>query len=73
MPFKQFVHHGRTVWAHTDNQGTHRENCLCFSCANFHMEEPEKKCPIANELYQFCVKYGMTTPVFECPNFAAEE
>ena len=59
------------VWVKKDLKGKHREHCLCFDCDLFHPnpEGREENCPIANELYDFCVKHGMTTPVWECPNF----
>ena len=50
------------------NKGTHRENCLCFSCERFKNDTPEK-CQKADELYQLCCKHNMVTPVYECPDF----
>jgi hypothetical protein len=41
-------------------------------CANGHVyasAEAVQNCPIAVELHSFCVKHGMTTPVYECPAF----
>jgi hypothetical protein len=50
------------------NKGTHRDNCLCFKCDNFKPGQPNN-CVRAQELYEYCVKYDMTTPVYECPAF----
>lgn len=56
------------VWVRADLKGTHREHCLCWACAKLKPCEPDN-CPKAQELYEYCVKHGMTTPVFECPDF----
>ena len=67
--FEQYDHHGWNVWVEKDLKGTHREHCLCYQCGNFKPEEREKNCKIANMLYAMCVLTGITTPVFECPEF----
>jgi hypothetical protein len=65
-----YEHHGRKVFVQEHLKGTHRQNCLCFSlCQNF-KPGTEENCEIAKELYLLCVKHGLTTPVFECPNYA---
>lgn len=71
--FEQYKHHGRSVWVRSDLRGTHREHCLCFSCDMFTPEDRESNCPLANLLYALCVETGMTTPVFECPQFFKKE
>lgn len=62
----KYEHHGTLVFADTKNVTTHRENCLCWKCDKLYIKP---KCKIAEELYKFCKKYKMTTPVYECPNF----
>ena len=59
----QYEHHGAVVWVDESLRGTHREHCLCFSCGEF---EPgtHDNCPLAQELYEYCVRNNMTTPVF---------
>ncbi len=71
--FEQYEHHykdGKSalVWVRSDLRGKFRENCLCYSCANFHPGEPNN-CPLAQELFEYCVRYNMATPVYECPVF----
>jgi hypothetical protein len=68
MKFIQYIHHDALVWVRKDLVGTHRENCLCYSCARFKPGTKEN-CPIAQELYKLCVKHNLTTPVYECPTF----
>jgi hypothetical protein len=69
MKYIQYEHHGKTVWVREDLKGTHRDHCLCFSCDKFNINDREKNCPIANELFQFSIKHNTTNPIFECPNF----
>ena len=66
--FEQYEHHGELVWVRSDLRGTHRQNCLCYSCALFQPGQPGN-CEIAQELYQLDVKHGLVTPVYECPVF----
>jgi len=68
VKYIQYKHHGKTVWVREDLMGKHREHCMCYKCEKFHPNEPNN-CPIAQELYSFCVRHDMTTPVWECPEF----
>ena len=70
--YKQYVHHGKTVWVRDDLQGTHRQHCLCFACTKLNINDRKENCKIANELYKLCVKHNLTTPVFECPEFESK-
>lgn len=66
-----YWHHGAKVAVFKENKGLHRENCLCFQCADFH-PEPEKmaeNCPIARILFGLCVELDIVTPVWECKRF----
>lgn len=65
----KYEHHGRKVFVDEDLKGTHREHCLCFRCQKLNIESRKKNCPIANKLYALCCKFGLTTPVGECPEF----
>jgi hypothetical protein len=69
MPVIRYEHHGRTVAVQEHLRGKHRENCLCFICKKFNIEDREKNCPIANALYRFDILAGITTPVWECETF----
>ena len=57
------------VWVRKDLKGKHREHCLCHSCEDFHPEDREKNCPIANLNFSVCVAFGVVLPVWECPSF----
>lgn len=67
-----YEHHGKVVSVDASLKGKHREHCLCFKCHNFDPENREKNCPIANALYSICVLTGVTTPVYECPEFVPD-
>jgi hypothetical protein len=65
----KYLHHDTIVSVDADNKGKHREHCLCWqSCALFHPNE-DANCPIAKEVFLTCTKYGIVTPVWECPDF----
>jgi len=73
-----YKHHGREVCVRMDLKGKHREFCLCQTgpggidprpCHKFNPGAPETNCPKANLLYAVCIETGMTTPVFECPDY----
>jgi len=68
MKIIHYNHHGRLVAVFAELRGKHREHCLCFRCAFFHPDE-SGNCPIAQELYEFDVEYGCTTPMWECHTF----
>ena len=57
------------VWVRNDLKGRHREHCLCYSCEHFKPEDREANCRIANLMFSVCVALGITTPVWECPEF----
>ncbi len=68
-----YDHHGTIVYVMERLKGTHRDNCLCFAgCRAFKPGEPGN-CPIAQELFDLCVRHSLTTPVFECPVYRAPE
>ena len=70
VKYEKYEHHGKEVWVRTYVKGQHRKYCLCFSCKKFYPENnPEGRCPIADEVYNLCVKHNLVTPVWECPEF----
>ena len=71
MDYEQYEHWpGKDfVWVRSDLRGRHREHCLCHSCKKLDVTDRKKNCPRANELFAYCVKWDMTTPVWECPEF----
>jgi len=73
MSFEVYDHHGKDVIVKSNNKGKHRENCLCYGCKKLDLENRENNCPIANAVYENCVKYDIVTPVWECPVDMFEE
>ena len=69
---ERYCHHGFVVTVRSDLRGRHRDFCLCHQCPKFAPGTPEN-CPIAQATYENCVKHGITTPVWECPEFPHEE
>lgn len=67
--YETYSHHGKEVNVKKNLKGKHREYCLCYVCNKFNPEDREKNCPIANEVYDNCVKFNIVTPVWECPDF----
>ena len=65
----KYRRHGILVSVEDTLEGRHREFCLCHKCKYFTPENREINCLIANALFENCVKYGVTTPVWECPDF----
>ena len=68
MAVIQYTHHGVVVHVDESLKGKHRAHCLCWSCEKLKPGQPDN-CPIAQELYEFCVKHNTVTPVYECPVF----
>ena len=69
--FVQYDHHGARVWVRDALKNQHRSHCLCYSCAKFKPGQPDN-CPLAQGLYDLCVKNDMVTPVWECPQFVED-
>jgi hypothetical protein len=66
---EKYQHHGIVVSVRSDLKGRHREHCLCFTCSKFTLANRDGNCSKANALYALDVAFGMTTPVWECPDF----
>lgn len=65
----KYRHHGRLVSVDMLLKGKHRYHCLCWKCRKFKPSSRDNNCKIANALYSICCLTGVTTPVFECPDF----
>ena len=66
----KYEHHGSLVSVQEHLKGTHRDHCLCYQdCKYFRPETQGSHCPRAQELFEYCVKYSMTIPVFECGKY----
>lgn len=66
----KYIHHNVEVSTQWHLQGKHRECCLCFqNCKFFTPNNQQTHCEIAKENFALCIKYNVTTPVFECPKY----
>ena len=71
--FEKYKHNGIDVYVKSDLKGKHREHCLCYSCELFMPRDRQSNCPIANLLYAVDCAMGITTPIFECPEFVEKK
>jgi hypothetical protein len=67
--FEKYNHHAREVWVNSELKGKHKEYCLCWDCIKLNPDDRELNCTIANLLFAVDCAVGITTPVFECPEF----
>lgn len=72
MNIEHYTHHDKIVAVQTELKGKHREHCLCYGCDKFKPLR-EDHCPIADAVFANCVKFNVVTPVWECPDFSAQE
>ncbi len=68
----KYKHHGAEVMVQSHLAGKHREHCLCFFGCKFFKPNMPDNCPLAQELYEYDQRHGMTTPVWECPKYEAD-
>lgn len=66
---EEYEHHGRKVTVRSVLRGQHRDHCLCYDCGKFNEADRAANCPIANAVHDNCVKYGIVSPVWECPEY----
>lgn len=71
LEFERYDHHGVEVSVRSDLKGRHKEFCLCYRCAGFR-PDTTANCPIAEAVFHNCVKFGIVTPMWECPRFKRE-
>jgi hypothetical protein len=64
----RYLHHGKMVWVRSDLLGSHKQHCLCWSCAKL-LPGQKENCPIAQKLYEINKEHNLVTPVYECPEF----
>jgi hypothetical protein len=69
----QYEHHGTTVSVISDLKGKHREHCLCFSNCEKFKPGTKKNCKIAQAVFDNCVAFGITTPMYECPEYRVSD
>jgi hypothetical protein len=66
---ERYIHHGRVVSVLKELRGKHKSHCLCFICLRFNPDTPEN-CEIAQATFENCLRFGTTTPMYECPKFS---
>jgi len=65
---EKYMHHGRKTNVISKFKGMHKELCLChLNC--IHYKPDGKNCNIAQELFEFDIAKGITTPVLECNKY----
>lgn len=69
---EEYEHHGMMVTTLSKTKGQHRDYCLCYQCDKFRPGRSDN-CLIAQTLFQTCIQFHVTTPVFECPEFETLE
>ena len=67
---EEYEHHGRLVKVQRHLKGKHREHSLCGGegCIKFKPNSP-KNCRIAQAVFENCKRFGIVTPMWECPEF----
>ena len=45
---------------------------MCYQCLRFN-PTPTRNCPIAQALYNLCVKENIAAPVWECERFMSKD
>lgn len=69
MKYVEYEHYGNKVKVRKELKGHHRRYCLCHEhCVHF-KPNTDDNCEIAQAVYDNCVKFGIVTPMWECPKF----
>lgn len=68
----QYEHHGNIVRTFKEMKGKHRDHCLCYWCSKF-QPNTVNNCSIAQSNYENCQRFGIVTPIWECPEFDPKE
>ena len=74
METVSYEHHGTEVSVQKHLKGKHREHCLCWQrCRLFYPGDKDRNCEIAQANYEFCVKFNVVLPVWECPEYCTRQ
>ena len=65
-----YTHHRVVVSVQRALKGKHRDHCLCFQGCKWFKPNTLENCPIAQALYEFDVRHGAVTPMWECSKFS---
>jgi hypothetical protein len=68
MTYIKYIHDKREVWVKLENVTLHDDFCICHECEGYSPGH-DTHCPIAQEVSELNKKYGLVTPVWECPDF----
>jgi hypothetical protein len=63
---RQETHYGREVWVNPVTESLRPTECLCMNCNNLKPGQPDN-CPIAQSLYEICVREGVALAITRCP------
>lgn len=64
--------YGRVVWISPLLEELRHAECLCWNCTKLKPAQ-SNNCPIAQSLFDICVKHDVATPVTRCPEFEAKQ
>ena len=68
-----YRHHEVVVSVDRDNQGKHRDNCLCHRNCLYFKPNTSDNCSIAQSLFDICVQSNVVTPVWECAKYKSRK
>ena len=71
VSYTTYKHHGKWVTVKTPLVGEHKRFCLCYDCRHFAPGQLDNCC-IAKAVFANCKKFGIVTPMWECPKFWLE-
>ena len=63
---KKETHYGHEVWVNPTTEALRKSECLCLNCGNLKPGQPDH-CPIAQSLYEICVKKNIAMAITRCP------
>ena len=69
MEIERYIHFNTVVSVQSHLKGKHKDHCLCWQNCLFFKPSEADNCPLAQELYEYDVKYNMVTPVWECAKY----
>jgi hypothetical protein len=63
---KQEVHYNQAVWTNPTTEPLRRTECLCLNCGLMKPGQLDN-CPVAQSLYQICVRENLALVITRCP------
>ena len=71
-PVELQQHYGSAVWTDTDADAQRRTVSLCYRCALFTPDTPDKNCSIAEYLFRGCISGDIAVTVTRCRHFRSK-